>query len=124
VTDATEVSRDIGDLVTEWLSLPDVADRLGIPANRARQLLSERKLAAVRRGENAALMVPAAFLDGGAIVKGLPGTLTVLHDAGYSDTEAVRWLVTPDPTLPGAPIEALRENRGTEVKRRAQALAF
>jgi hypothetical protein len=69
-------------------------------------------------------MVPALFLDGPAIVKGLPGTLTVLHDAGYSDAEAVRWLVTPDPTLPGAPIEALRENRGTEVKRRAQALGF
>ncbi|HEX4701674.1 MAG TPA: Rv2175c family DNA-binding protein, partial [Pseudonocardiaceae bacterium] len=29
-----------------------------------------------------------------------------------------------DETLPGSPIEALRTNRGREVKRRAQALAF
>jgi hypothetical protein len=26
--------------------------------------------------------------------------------------------------LPGSPVQALAENRGTEVKRRAQALAF
>jgi Rv2175c C-terminal domain of unknown function len=124
VTDATDVSHEVDDLVSEWLTLPEVADRLGLPVNRARQLLTERKLAAVRRGDNAALMVPAVFLDGSALVKGLAGTLTVLRDAGYSDAEAVRWLVTPDPTLPGPPIEALRENRGTEVKRRAQALGF
>ena len=30
---------------------------------------------------------------------------------------------TPDPSLPGTPVQALSENRGTEVKRRAQALA-
>ena len=29
-----------------------------------------------------------------------------------------------DDELPGSPIEALRANRGTEVKRRAQALGF
>lgn len=124
MTEATEQSSELERHVADWLTLPEVADRLGLPANRARQLLSERKLAAVRRGANSALMVPAVFLDGSVIVKGLPGTLMVLHDAGYSDAEAVRWLVTPDPTLPGAPIDALRENRGTEVKRRAQALGF
>jgi len=35
----------------------------------------------------------------------------------------VRWLFTDD-ELPGSPITALVENRGTEVRRRAQALAF
>jgi hypothetical protein len=60
----------------------------------------------------------------GRVVKGLPGTLTVLSDAGYSDEESLRWLHTPDDSLPGTPIAALRENRGTEVKRRAQALGF
>jgi len=48
----------------------------------------------------------------------------VLHDGGYEDEQALRWLFTPDDTLPGRPIDALRENRGTEVKRRAQAMAF
>jgi hypothetical protein len=50
--------------------------------------------------------------------------LTLLRDAGYSDEEALRWLTTPDETLPGTPLQALHENRATEIKRRAQALGF
>jgi hypothetical protein len=110
-------------LVGEWLSLPDVAVRLAIPSNRVKQLLRDRKLLAVTRpnGERA---VPAAFLDGATIVKGLGGTLTVLFDCGFDDEEALRWLFTADETLPGTPIQALCKHRGTEVNRRAQALAF
>ena len=33
------------------------------------------------------------------------------------------WLFTDD-DLPGRPIDALRENRGSEVKRRAQVLEY
>jgi uncharacterized protein len=117
-----------GDLVertaTAWLTLPEVAQALGVDASRARQLHSERQFLARRRGERNALHVPADFLQNGAVLKGLPGTLTVLADAGYSDEEALTWLFTPDPTLPGSPVTALRENRGTEVRRRAQALGF
>ena len=110
-------------LVGKWLSLPEVADRLGIPSGRVKQLLRDRKLLAVSRptGERA---VPAAFLDGAQILKGLCGTLTVLFDCGFDDEEALRWLFTADETLPGTPIEALYKRRGTEVNRRAQALAF
>ena len=110
-------------LVGEWLSLPEVAGRLGIPSGRVKQLLRDRKLLAVMRpsGERA---VPAAFLDGPQIVKGLCGTLTVLFDCGFDDEEALRWLFTADDTLPGTPIQALYKHRGTEVNRRAQALAF
>lgn len=57
-------------------------------------------------------------------MKGLPGTLTVLLDAGYGDVESMRWLFTPDDSLPGSPIEAIKAGRHTEVKRRAQALGF
>ena len=57
------------------------------------------------------------------IVKGLSGTLTLLRDDGFTDEEMIEWLFTPDPSLPGTPAQALSENRGTEVKRRAQALA-
>ena len=35
-----------------------------------------------------------------------------------------RELFTADDTIPGRPIDALRENRGSEIKRRAQAMAF
>jgi Rv2175c C-terminal domain of unknown function len=110
-------------LVTEWLSLPEVATRLDLPVSRVKQLLRDRKLLAVTRpgGDRA---VPAAFLDGDQVVKGLSGTLTVLFDCGFADEEALRWLFTADATLPGTPIDALCANRGTEVNRRAQALAF
>jgi Rv2175c C-terminal domain of unknown function len=111
-------------LVSEWLSLPDVAVRLGVDVGRVRMLLRDRQLVALRRGERNGLQVPAALVEDGRVVKGLPGTLTLLADAGYDDEESVRWLFTPDETLPGAPVDALRENRGTEVKRRAQALGF
>ncbi|GGV05221.1 transcriptional regulator [Actinomadura cremea] len=109
-------------LAGEWLTLPDTAERLGIKTNRMKQLISERKLLAVRRGGEP--MVPAAFIKDGQVIKGLAGTLTVLADAGYDDVETVRWLFTADDTLPGTPVDALTENRGTEVRRRAQALAF
>ena len=110
-------------LVGDWMSLSEVADRLGIPSGKVKQLLRDRKLLAVTRPDGAR-MVPAAFLDGDQVVKGLHGTLTVLLDCGFDDSEALRWLFTADDTLPGTPIEALCKRRGTEVNRRAQALAF
>ena len=68
--------------------------------------------------------MPAALVMDGEIVKGVPGLLTVLHDGGCTDREIMTWLFTPDDSLPGRPIDALRENRGSEVKRRAQAMAL
>ncbi len=96
-------------LVGEWLSLPDVAGVLGMPVGRVKQLLRDRKLLAVTRPEGT-LAVPAAFLDGHQVVKGLCGTLTLLFDCGFDELEA--------------PIDAIVKHRSTEVNRRAQALAF
>jgi hypothetical protein len=119
----TQINTVADAIVGEWLSLPEVAARLELPVSRVKQLLRDRKLLAVTRpsGDRA---VPAAFLDGGQIVKGLSGTLTVLFDCGFEDEEALRWLFTADETLPGTPIAALYARRSTEVNRRAQALAF
>ncbi len=110
-------------LVGDWLSLPEVADRLGLTPSRVRQLLRDRKLLAVRRPDGATA-VPAAFLDGNQVVKGLAGTLTLLFDCGFDEQDAVRWLFTADDTLPGTPVQAMAEHRCREVNRRAQALAF
>ena len=111
----------IEDLITDWLNLPEVAERLHVDITKVRQLLRERKLIGVRR--SGVVHVPAIFVGDGAILKGLPGTLNLLADCGFTDDEALRWLFTDD-ALPGSPVQALAENRGTEVKRRAQALAF
>jgi hypothetical protein len=107
---------------TEWLTMPDVAERLGIPVNRVHQLVRDRSLIAVR--ENGVLRVPADFITDTGVLKHLPGVLTVLYDARYNEGQALRWLYTPDDSLPGTPIAALQGDRATEVKRRAQALGF
>jgi uncharacterized protein len=110
-------------IVGDWLTLPDVAGRLSLPVSRVKQLLRDRKLLAVQR-PNGEFAVPARFLDGDEVIHGLGGTLTLLYDCGFSDTEALSWLFTADDTLPGTPVQALAEHRRTEVNRRAQALAF
>ena len=100
----------------------EVADALGISANRVRQLLRDGRLMAVPGSGNS--RIPADFLQGGEVLKHLPGLLTVLRDGGFSEQEAFDWLFRDDESLPGTPVQALRDNRHTEVTRRAQALAL
>jgi hypothetical protein len=114
----------LAELVGDWLDWAGCGSQLGISASRVRQLIREHQLAAVVPTPGAGQQVPAAFVQDGEIVKGVPGVLTVLHDGGYDDREIISWLFTDDPSLPGRPIDALRENRGSEVKRRAQAMAL
>lgn len=115
---------EIEDLVGRWLDWAAAAQELGVAPSRVRQLAKDHQLAAVAPAAGGAPRVPAELLMDGQVVKGVPGVLTVLHDGGYDDVEALRWLFTDDDSLPGRPIDALRENRGSEVKRRAQAMAF
>ncbi len=105
-----------------WLALPDIADMLDIKITRVHQMVRDRMLIAVRR--DGVLRVPAEVLANATVRKHLPGVLNLLHDAGYNDEEALRWLYTDDPSLPGVPAVALGGDLATEVKRRAQALGF
>ncbi|MEP6464007.1 MAG: Rv2175c family DNA-binding protein [Frankiaceae bacterium] len=111
-------------LVGEWLPVPDVAEYLGVGVSQVRGLIRSGQVIALRVGEPPVLRIPAAFLQDGALIRKLTGTLSLLRDQSFSDAEAVRWLFTPDDSLPGTPVQALRDNRGTEVRRRAQALGF
>jgi excisionase family DNA binding protein len=127
VPDADESpARDLESLVGEWLTIPDAAERLGVPLSRVRQLVSDRELLAARIGERRVTAIPAKFLDDTGPRPELRGTFTVLADGGLDDVEIIEWLFTPDPTLPveGAPIDALRAGHKTEIRRRAQEIAF
>ncbi len=115
---------DLSALVGEWLDWPQVAAELDVPVSRVGRLVKEHQLAAAVPTPGAGARVPAAFLQDGEIVKGVSGLVTLLHDAGFEDVDIITWVFTEDPTLPGRPIDALRENRGSEVKRRAQAMGF
>lgn len=107
----------------ELLPLPEVAQQLGIKVTRVHQLIRDGHLLAVR-DESGARGVPASFLKDGAIVKWLPSVITQLRDAHFSDDEIVAWLHREDDSLPGCPIEALRANRGAQVKRHAQVAGY
>ncbi len=110
------------EMVGDWLALDEVADQLALTVGQVRRLVRDGALVAVPVPGRSGPQVPALFVAEGQIVKGLAGTLTLLHDARYAPDEAVAWLFTPDDSLPGRPIDVLRANRGTEVRRRAQAL--
>jgi hypothetical protein len=114
---------------------PHVSDLLGVPVTKVLQRLRDGHLVAVRRGGE--VLIPQIFFtDSGEVVKPLPGLLVVLHDGGYHETEILRWLFTPDPTLTvtrdgsrdaisnARPIDALHAHQAREIVRRAQAMAY
>jgi len=126
---------DVLDPGEDVYDLPAVADLLGVPVTKVQQQLREGHLVAVRR--DGAVVVPKIFFDHtGHVVKSLAGLLVVLHDGGHRDTEIVRWLFTPDPSLTisrdgsteqranARPVDALHSHQAREVVRRAQAMAY
>jgi hypothetical protein len=115
---------DLDGLVSGWLTLPDLAERIDVPLPKVRQLVREGKLVVVARGTPPVKQVPVELVHEGELLKGLAGALTVLRDAGYNDEQALRWLLTDDPAIPGRPVDAMAAGRHTAVKRRAQVLAF
>ncbi|MDG4666453.1 Rv2175c family DNA-binding protein [Mycobacterium sp. 236(2023)] len=115
--------------------LPAVAQLMGVAVTKVHQHLREGHLVAVKR--NGTVVVPQVFFDAtGHVAKALSGLLVVLHDGGYTETEIVRWLFTPDSSLTirrdGAtegqanarPVDALHSHQAREVVRRAQAMAY
>jgi hypothetical protein len=126
---------DVLDPAEAVYDLPTVADLLGVPVTKVHQQLREGHLIGIRR--DGAVVIPKAFFDDtGHVVKSLPGLLVVLHDGGYRNTEIVRWLFTPDPSLTirsdgsteqranARPVDALHSHQAREVVRRAQAMAY
>ncbi|GAA5037033.1 Rv2175c family DNA-binding protein [Microbacterium fluvii] len=106
---------------TAWLSLPELVEVLGEPLGRVRRLLDENQLIGSKR--HGGFRVPAVFIVDGAPLGSLRGTVIVLHDAGFSDDEAIDWLLAVDESIGIEPIEALRAGRKSEVRRVAQTLA-
>jgi excisionase family DNA binding protein len=112
----------IGSAVMDTFTPAEVAAQLGVSTNKVRQLIAERKLMAVPGSGNS--KIPVDFIQDGVVLKHLPGLLTVLYDGRFTDEEAFAWLFEVDDSLPGTPVQALRDDRHTEVTRRAQALAL
>ena len=126
VTSIEPASAELLELVPSWLTVPDIAERLGVPLSAVRRILDDREVLAARVGQKKAISVPEAFFDDHGPLPSLPGTFTVLADGGLSDAEILEWLFTPDPSLPapGSPIENLHAGFKTEIRRRAMEMAL
>ncbi len=123
MSDIPLAERDLSALVHDWLTWDEVGELLGVTPGKVRTMIKDHELAAAVSEPGKGPRVPADFIQDGLVVKGLSGLLTLLHDRRFDDRECIAWLFTDD-DLPGRPIDALRENRGREAKRRAQVLGF
>ncbi|MFC5370010.1 Rv2175c family DNA-binding protein [Arcanobacterium bovis] len=112
----------------QWLSIPEVADLLSLRQRDVRSLLAEKKLVAVRRGSNKALSIhPDQIVVNEGVaqpLKSLRGTLIALSDAGFSDDEAMDWLLRDEPELGKTPLECLRTGNVHAVRRVITGLIF
>jgi len=91
-----------------------------------RQMIEDRQVLGARIGPRNVMSVPSKFFNDEGPLPELPGTFTVLHDSRMTDAQILRWLFTPDDTLPvqGAPMDALLAGFKTEVRRRAMEAAY
>jgi hypothetical protein len=103
-----------------WLTVPDLTEILGLKVSQVRRLIEDRALLA--RKIDGVWKVPATFIVDGEPMSELRGTLIVLGDSGFTDDEAMDWLLNPEDSLGVSPIEALHAGRKAEVRRVAQAL--
>lgn len=107
---------------TPWLTIPDLTEILGLKVSQVRRLIEDRSLLA--RRVDGVWKVPAVFIVDGEPMHELRGTIVVLGDAGFTDDEALNWLLTEEESLGVSPVQALLAGRKAEVRRVAQALGF
>ncbi|MGW9021190.1 Rv2175c family DNA-binding protein [Leucobacter chromiiresistens] len=120
---AENTASDRSPLTTApMLSVAELVDRLGITPGRLHRLIEDHVLASVRI--DGAVRVPAEFLQGDEPLPSLRGTLLVLNDAGFSEEEAVLWMLSVNEELGERPIDSLQSGRKSAVRRATQALAF
>lgn len=125
-TDDDLDNSDLEDLVGEWLTVPDIGERMGLRLSDVRQMIEDRQVLSVRVGPRKVVSVPSKFFNEEGPLPELSGTFTVLGDSRMSDAQILRWLFTPDDSLPvkGAPMDALLAGFKTEVRRRAMEAAY
>lgn len=106
----------------KWLTIPDLTEILDLKVSQVRRLIEDRSLLASR--VDGVWKVPELFIVDGEPMHELKGTLIVLADSGYTDEEAMHWLLSEEESLGTSPVLALLAGRKAEVRRIAQALGF
>lgn len=101
-----------------YLTVPDLVEILDSTPGKIRRLIEDNALAAVRI--DGVLQIPEAFVNNGAPVPSLRGTITLLQDLGFDNDEIVDWLLSDNDELGERPIDALRRGAKSTVRRAAQ----
>ena len=130
---------DLDLLITDWLTVPDLAERLGTVAKSVRSAIADRRVVGVKRGPDKIFQIPAAFLIGAhranpadvrpeldtgkeIIMPSLQGTITLLSDMGLDDAEILAWIFTVQDLIGERPIDALHTGNRSIVRRAAATL--
>lgn len=108
------------DRVDSWLTIDQVAEQLGVSASKVRRLIEEHVLFSVRVDKQP--MIPAHLIHDGEPLASIRGTMLLLLDMGFSESEAIEWLYADNQYLSSTPIEALLQGHKAPVRRAAQAL--
>jgi excisionase family DNA binding protein len=110
------------DQITDWLTIPEAGELLGIVPGKVRRLIEEHHLIAIKTDN--VQRIPAEIIINGEPLPSLRGTIVLLLDSGFTLGGAIKWLYTVEDSLATTPMAALISGRKTEVRRVAQSLAF
>jgi hypothetical protein len=110
------------DQITQWLTIPEAGELLGITPGKVRRLIEEHQLIAIKA--DGVYRIPAELIINGEPLPPLRGTVVLLMDSGFTLGGAIKWLYTVEDSLSTTPMAALIAGRKTEVRRVAQSLAF
>jgi excisionase family DNA binding protein len=108
------------DRVDSWLTIDEVAQALGVSASKVRRLIEEHILFAVRVDKEP--KVPAHLIQNGEPLSSIRGTMLLLIDMGFTESEAIDWLYSENDNLGITPMAALLQGHKAPVRRAAQAL--
>ena len=110
----------------QLITYAQAAELLGIEPRRIKQLVRDRILFSVKTEQG--LAIPRVIITeseyGWEPLWNLPGTLTLLADAGFNAEEAAAWLYRTNDELGQTPLEALLAGHHHRVNRIATTLAF
>ncbi|MEY4618138.1 MAG: hypothetical protein RL101_324, partial [Actinomycetota bacterium] len=103
--------------VSDWLTVPEAAERLGVPLGRVRRLIEDHHLFSIKR--DGVQYLPSETIVGNEPLASLHGTIVVLLDAGFTIESAIEWLYTPNDILNSTPMAALVAGKKSEIRRLA-----
>lgn len=117
------MSQDVLKSDEPLLTVPDVAEKMGVVVTKVHHLIRDHQILVVKR--DGITLVPARFFnEDGSLNRFVPGCIALLSDGHFTDAEILSYLFSEDDSLPGRPIDALHGHLAREVMRRAQAMAL